>query len=88
MKDNTAISVDNKFIIGANRKRCLRKSTKGWKLEILWRDRSISWILLKCLKKLNPIEVAEFSKARNISNKLAFLLQVLFVLRNRDVIIL
>jgi hypothetical protein len=36
-KDNTAVKMDDKCITHGSNK-TLRKTTKGWFLEILWRD--------------------------------------------------
>ena len=37
-----------------------KKTTRGWKLLVEWKDGSSDWIVLKDLKDLNPIETAEY----------------------------
>ena len=65
----------------------MRKTTKAWKLLITWKDQSKTWIPLKDLKESNPVEVAEFAKARFIEDEPAFCWWVPYVLRKRDYII-
>ena len=67
-KDDTIYGIQNKYLYEKNGRRRLRKSTWGWKLKVLWKDRSTNFIPLKDIKELNPIEVAEFTKAYNIHN--------------------
>jgi hypothetical protein len=38
-----------------------RRSTKGWKLCVTWRDGSTSWEPLYRLKESNPVNVAEYA---------------------------
>ena len=85
--DSVAISKEDGYITTKSGQRRLRKSTKGWKLLVRWADLSESWIPLKDLKESNPIEVAEFARARGISNKPAFAWWVPFTLRKRDAIL-
>jgi hypothetical protein len=40
-----------------------RKTTQGWKLLVQWKDDSETWVPLKDLKALHPVEVAEFARA-------------------------
>ena len=43
-----------------------------WKFLVRLRDGSKSWIPLRLIKKSNPIELAEFVKARGAENESAF----------------
>ena len=52
-----------------------------------WKDGSEKWIPLKDLKESNPVEVAEFAKARSIDNEPAFAWWVPNTIRKQDVII-
>ena len=71
-KDNTAVDIDDKYVITSKERRRLRMTTQGWKLKVLWRDGTESWIPLKDLKESNHIEVAEFAKARDLESEPAF----------------
>ena len=86
-KDDSAIDMADKYMISPKGRKTLRRTTQGWKLKVLWKDQSESWIPLKDLKESNPVEVAEFAKARGIDQEPAFCWWVPYVLRKRDVII-
>ena len=75
------------YITTKSGQRRMRQSTLGWKFLTLWKDGSESWIPLKLLKESNPIEVAEFAKARGIDDEPAFNWWIPYILRRRDRII-
>ena len=50
----------------------LYQTNAGWNLIVKFRYGSEQWVPLKILKENNPIEVAEFSTARDISNEPSF----------------
>ena len=62
--DDTAIKKDDQYIVTKRGKRHLRQTTKGWSLCVLWKDGSQQWISLKDLKESNPVEIAEYAKAK------------------------
>eukprot|EP00957_Ditylum_brightwellii_P061939 4700617-Ditylum_brightwellii.AAC.1 len=41
--ENTAVHIKDKYVMTYPNKRRLRKSTAGWKLQILWKGKSESW---------------------------------------------
>ena len=86
-KDKTALHKDDMYITTKSGQRRMRQSTLGWKFLTLWKDGSESWIPLKLLKESNPIEVAEFAKARGIDEEPAFNWWIPYTLRRRDRII-
>ena len=47
-------------------------TTRGWDLKILWKDDTSTWIPLKDIKEVNPVEVAEYAVRANIANEPAF----------------
>jgi hypothetical protein len=63
--DQTALTVAVGFIF-RNSHHVPRETTKGWYLQVLWKDGSSSWEPLHDLKESHPIEVAEYV----IANKL------------------
>ena len=85
--DETAIPKSRQYVITKSGQRRMRKSTKGWKLLVLWKDGTEQWIPLSILKESNPIEVAEYAKAKGIDEEVAFHWWVPFTLRKRDRII-
>ena len=86
-KDGTAVTADNQYVTTRSGRRRLRQTTTGWKFLVLYKDGSEQWVPLKILKETNPIEVAEFAKAREIDHEPAFTWWVPFTLRKRDRII-
>ena len=50
----------------------VRKSTAGVRLLVLCKDGSEQWFSLKDLKESNPVECAEYAKARKIDTEPAF----------------
>ena len=83
----TALSKEYKYVVTRRGQKRIRKTTIVWKLLIRWMDGSESWIHLKDMKKLHPIEVAEFSKASVIAEEPAFEWCVPYTLWKRDVIL-
>jgi hypothetical protein len=65
----------------------IKKSTKGWYLQILWKDGSTSWERLKNLKASNPVEVAEYAVAKALVDEPAFKWWVPYVIKKRTRII-
>ena len=86
-KDDTAVDKADRFLVTKRGKRKLRQTTVGWKLLVAWKDGSETWIPLKDLKESNPVEVAEFARARGIDDEPAFAWWVPYTLRKRDIII-
>jgi hypothetical protein len=65
----------------------LKRTTKGWKLLVLWKDGTSTWVPLKELKESNPVQVAEYAIGNKIATELAFNWWVHDVLRRKDRII-
>jgi hypothetical protein len=86
-KTNEAIHADDAFVI-VNGKQHPRRTTKGWKLCIRWKDGTTSWETLAALKESNPVETAEYAVANKLVTEPAFNWWVTHVLRKRERIIL
>ena len=82
-----AILMDDKHITTKSGQKRLRKTTKGWKLLIKWKDKSKAWINLTDMKEAHLVETAEYARARGISNEPAFAWWVPYTLRKREVIL-
>eukprot|EP00957_Ditylum_brightwellii_P045944 3485390-Ditylum_brightwellii.AAC.1 len=67
-----ALAKNDMYIVTPRGQKKACKKTQGWRLFVHWADGTKSWILLKDMKELHPIEVAEVAKARGIYNKPAF----------------
>ena len=67
-----ALDESNQFQISSNGNIHTRRTTKGWKLCVLWKDGSTSWEPLSSMKEAFPVQVAEFAVARNLQDRIAF----------------
>ncbi len=65
----------------------MRQTTQGWKFLVQWANGTRQWIALNILKESNPVQVAEYVSARNLSEESALAWWVPYVLRKRDVIV-
>lgn len=87
-KDSSlAVSQADQHVYTQSGQRRMRKTTVGWDLLVKWKDGSEAWLALKDLKESNPVEVAEFAKARGIDGEPAFKWWVPYTLKKRDAII-
>ena len=85
-KDESALDRADMYIKhGSNRH--MKKTTKGWKLCVEWKDGSTSWERLADLKESNPVEVADYAVAQGIDSEPAFAWWVPFTLKRRNRII-
>ena len=82
-----AIPIEDKYLMTKSGQKRLRKTTKGWKLLIKWKDKSKAWIDLADMKEAHPVETAEYARARGISNEPAFAWWVPYTLRKREIIL-
>ena len=82
-----AIPIEDKYIMTKSRQKRLQKTMKGWKLLIKWKDKSKVWINLEDMKEAHPVEMAEYARARGISNEPAFAWWVPYTLRKREVML-
>ena len=81
-KDSSAVSKEDEFFM-CKGKRVRRRTTRGWKLCVQWKDGSTSWVALKDLKESNPVEVAEYACSQSIETEPAFAWWVPFTLKKR-----
>ena len=83
LKDDSALQVGDAYYstkTGPNPKR----TTKGWRLLVEWKDGSSSWIPLKDLKDAYPVQVADYAVANNLTLEPAFRWWVPFVFKKRE----
>ena len=62
-------------------------TTKGWEINLKWKDGSTTWNKLKDIKDSYPVQPAEYAVENRVSQEPAFTWWVKFVLRKRDRII-
>ena len=78
---------DDVFLKTGNQTTSIRKTTKGCKICVLWKDKSTTWHDLKDIKDSYPVEMAEYSVENMISHLPAFAWWVPHTLRKRDRIV-
>jgi hypothetical protein len=68
--DETAVKItDGWFTMpGSNVKRRVI-TTKGWRFRVQWTDGTTTWVPLSTIKESNPVELAEYCKARGIDKE-------------------
>ena len=86
-RDETAMTKADKTFVGANGREYFRRSTRGWKLCILWKDGPTMWEKLSNFKECYPVETAEYATARDIADEPAFNWWVNQILKKHDRII-
>ncbi|KAI2509582.1 Reverse transcriptase (RNA-dependent DNA polymerase) [Fragilaria crotonensis] len=85
-KDDSALDrADMHIKHGSNQQ--LKKTTRGWKLCVEWKDGSTSWERLADLKESNPVELADYAVTQGIDTEPAFAWWVPYTLKRRNRII-
>jgi hypothetical protein len=84
--DDTAMNIDNGYVL-KNGDLVPVKTTKGWYLQIAWKDGTTTWEPLRDLNEVYPIEVAEYAIANKIDKQLAFVWWIPYVLNKRNRVI-
>ena len=85
-KEETTLNHEDMYIKHGSNKQ-LRRTTKGWKLCVEWKDGSTSWERLADLKESNPVELAECAVVHGIDTEPAFAWWVPYTLKRRNCII-
>ena len=85
--DAIAVDKDQGYIQSANGQNRAVITTKGWDVQIRWKDQSTNWVPLSEVKESNPIEVAEAAIAHGVAREPAFNWWVSKVVRKRSRII-
>jgi hypothetical protein len=70
--DGSAVKKDDGMEVTCNGREHQKRTTKGWKLLVSWKDGTASWVPLKDLKKAYPVQVAEYAMANKILEEPAF----------------
>ena len=86
-KDASALSKDEGYTVSHNGRRVPKITTRGWKIQVEWKDGTTDWVPMNELKASNPIELAEYAVANRIVEEPAFAWWVSDVLKRRNHII-
>jgi hypothetical protein len=87
LSDESAVSRDDMYVDKDGSNWHLRRTTKGWKLLIQWKDGMSMWERLANLKESNPVQVAEYAVANKLTEEPAFIWWIKDVLQRRNRII-
>eukprot|EP00934_Nitzschia_sp_Nitz4_P003470 Nitzschia sp. Nitz4//scaffold67_size101165//1728//3143//NITZ4_004518-RA/size101165-processed-gene-0.54-mRNA-1//-1//CDS//3329556441//3460//frame0 len=63
------------------------RTTKGWEIRVEWRDGTSTWLPLVEMKNSNPLELAEYATANQLTDEPAFAWWVKHAMRKRDQLI-
>ena len=85
--DESAIRKEDGYDVSYNGNRVPKKTTKGWQIQVEWKDGNSEWLPLKRTKDNNPVELAEYAVANKLEDEPAFRWWVQDVLRRRSRII-
>lgn len=83
-KNSNTVEKADLYVTTKSRQRRMRQTTAGWDLLVQWKNGTQEWIPLSIMKNSNPIEVADYAEARNISSEPGFIWWVPYTLRRRD----
>ena len=82
--DGTALNHSNGYYMDRGGNQRPKMTTKGWELEVHWKDGSMGWVKLKDLKESFPVQVAQYAKENNLISIPAFKWWVHKVLRKKE----
>ena len=71
-KDYSDISKVGGFIKSISGNLHQKKTTRGWKLLVEWKDVSVDWVSLNDLKQSKPVNLDEYDVANEISDEPGF----------------
>ena len=84
-KTRDALSSDNEQLVSNENKRV--QSDDGWYFQILCNDGNKEWVPLQEVKESNPIELAEYVRAKRLHEEPVFRHWVPTVLQQREAIV-
>ena len=70
--DGTETMQQGAFVVSNNSGKRRGKTTKGWEILIQWKDSSTTWESMKYVKKLYPLQIAEYYHQIRISQEPTF----------------
>ena len=73
--------------MSSNGNRTRKRTTKGWYIQVQWKDGTDGWVPLKELKESHPVELAEYAEAECIIDEPAFAWWAPYALKKRNQII-
>ena len=81
------VTKERAFIISPYGGQRRKETTQGWDILIQWKDGSTTWESLKDVKEIYPVQLAEYSHQRKLSEEPVFAWWVPHVLKKQERII-
>ena len=83
-KNKAAVSHDDVYV--PSRSGCIsqRHMTKGWEMNVLWKDGMSDWVSLRDMKESFPIQTAEYAVANKLVEEPTFAWWIKDILKKRD----
>ena len=85
--DEEALNSQDAFVTTSSGTKCRRQTTQGVSLCINWRDVNTTWVTLKDLKEVYPVQLLEYAMATKIYIETAFSCWLPHTLEKRNSII-
>ena len=82
-----ALKQEDAFTVSQNGNKVRCQTTKGWFLQVQWKDGTDSWVPLKELKESHLVQVAEYAQSAQLLDVPAFAWWAPYALKKRDQII-
>ena len=71
-RDGSALTKENGFITMGGGQKKAKKTTRGWKILVEFKDDTTAWMPLKDVKEASPTELAEYALNNKIDDEPAF----------------
>ena len=78
-----AVTNEDSFVVLSNGTQRRKENTKGWQINVQWKDGSTTWSKLKDVKDSYPVELAEFAVQNGVSDEPVFAWWVPYTLKNK-----
>ena len=85
--DGRSVRGDDEWTTAKNGRKSRKHTMKGWFMCAEWKDGTKTWVPLKDMKELYPVQVAEYSEANKLMSEPAFAWWAPFTLKKRERII-
>lgn len=86
-KNDTALSKDEASYFHKSGQLRNKPTTKGWEIEVDWKDSTSSWCTLSDIKNSYPVQLADYAIKRSLEDEPVFVWWVRHVTRKRNSIL-
>lgn len=86
-KSKEALEGEDAFVLSSNGNKRRKETTRGYQMNLQWKDGSTTWSKMKDVKDSYPVELAEFAMENGLSAEPAFVWWVPYTLKKKERII-